>query len=71
MTWHKASYTTEAAMWVPLLLIVVFLALKIGIQLYQEIEETTYSEKLESLDMVQEFYNYQILGEVMEEVKND
>lgn len=71
MRYHKGSYTIEATMWVPLLLTVLFLSLKIGLNLYQEIINTTFCEKTEELDIVQEFYNYQILEEIKQEVTDD
>ncbi len=71
MGYHKGSYTIEAAVWVPLLLTVILLSLETGIKLYQEVVNWTYSEKTESLHIVREFYNYQVLEEVVQEVEND
>ena len=41
------------------------------ITLYSEIVTTDYHEKLQNMDMVQEFYNYQILEEIIQEVTDD
>lgn len=71
MRYHKGSYTIEAAVWVPLLMLTVLLSLETGIKLYQEIRNRKYSEKIESLDILQEFYNYQVLEEVVQEVEDD
>lgn len=71
MRYHKGSYTIEAAVWVPLLMLTVLLSLETGIKLYQEIRNRKYSEKIESLDILQEFYNYQVLEEVVQEVDDD
>lgn len=71
MRYHKGSYTIEAAVWVPLLMLTVLLSLETGIKLYQEIRNHKYSEKIESLDILQEFYNYQVLEEVVQEVEDD
>ena len=71
MGYHKGSYTIEAAVWIPLLMLVVLLSLQTGIKLYQEVAYRTYSEKLKSLNIVQEFYSYQILKELAQEVEND
>ena len=71
MRYHKGSYTIEAAMWVPLLLMAVFLSLETGIKLYEETANWGYSEKTKALDIVQEFYNYQVLEEVIQEVEDD
>jgi hypothetical protein len=47
---------------------VLSLSLEIAIDLYQEIKDATYSSKTQSLDIVQEFYNYQVLDEIIQEV---
>ena len=69
MVKQKGSYTIEAAVWVPLLLMVVFTSLEMGLDFYQEIKNMTYSQKTQSLDIVQEFYNYQVLEEIIQEVE--
>lgn len=71
MRWEKGSYTLEAAILVPLVLFAVMKVSEIGIGCYMEIVEKAPSEELEKLDIVSEFYNYQILDEVWEEVTDD
>lgn len=68
MVRQKGSYTIEAAIWIPVLLMVLSLSLEMAIDLYQEIKDATYSSKTQSLDIVQEFYNYQVLDEIIQEV---
>lgn len=68
---QKGSYTIEAAVWVPLFLMMIAMALKTGIMLYTEVATTGYHEKLQNMDIVQEFYNYQILEEIIQEVTDD
>lgn len=68
---QKGSYTVEAAIWVSLFLMMIAMALKTGISLYTEVVKTGYHEKLQNLDIVQEFYNYQILEEITQEVTDD
>ena len=68
MVRQKGSYTIEAALWIPLLLTVIYISLEMGIDLYQEIKNATYSKRTQSLDIVQEFYNYQVLEEIFQEV---
>ena len=68
MVRQKGSYTVEAAIWIPVLLMVLSLSLEMAIDLYQEIKDATYSSKTQSLDIVQEFYNYQVLDEIIQEV---
>ena len=68
---QKGSYTIEAAVWVPLMIMVLVLALKIGMSLYQEIGNQDIQQKLQRLDVVQEFYNYQVMEEILEEATDD
>ena len=68
---QKGSYTIEAAVWVSLFLMMIAMALKTGIMLYSEVAKSGYHEKLQNIDIVQEFYNYQILEEIIQEVTND
>jgi len=69
---HKGSFTIEASIWCPLLLSMAAYVLQGGIGLYQEIKENRFfREEIEELNIVQEFYNYQILKEVMEEITDD
>ena len=68
---QKGSYTIEAAVWVSLLLMMIAMALKSGIFIYTEIVNKGQNEKLQKIDIVQEFYNYQILEEIIQEVTDD
>ena len=68
---QKGSFTIEATVWIPVLLMVLTLSLKTGISIYKEIVSTDYREKTKQLDVVQEFYEYQILEEVMQEATDD
>lgn len=68
---QKGSYTVEAAVWVSLFLMMIAIALKTGIALYTEVAKTGYNNKLQNLDTVQEFYNYQILEEIIQEATDD
>lgn len=69
MFWNKGSYTIEASIWVPTLLFCVTMVLRIGIALYEEIAKAELVA--DEMDIVQEFYNYQILGELGEQTSND
>ena len=68
-TWLKANYTIEAAIYIPIVMFVLFQSIKIGLDFFQESKERELNEKLVKMDIVQEFYNYQILAEAWEEVK--
>lgn len=68
--WQNASYTIEAAIYIPIILYVLFQSIEIGIDFWQESKDREISKRLLELDVVQEFYAYQIIDEV-KEVKED
>ncbi len=68
---QKGSYTIEAAIYIPVVLFVLFHSLEIGIDFWQESKERSINEYLQKLDIVQEFYVYQILDEVTGEIIDD
>ena len=67
----KASYTVEAAVYIPIILFVLLQTLEIAIDEWQESKERQSYVGLEQLDIVSEFYGYQILGEVQKEIEDD
>lgn len=67
----RGSYTIEAAIYVPIILFVLVQSLQIAINFWQESREREINQCLQELNIVAEFYGYQMLGEVMEEMKND
>ena len=71
MKWQKGSYTVEAAILVPLLLFVIFTAVQIGISFYQESATKKISDKIQNFNIVEEFYHYQLLKEIVGELEND
>ena len=71
MRTQKGSYTIEAAVWVSLFLMMITMALKGGIGIYTSIAHREGNEKLQKMDVVQEFYNYQILDEIIQEATDD
>ena len=66
--WQKASFTLEAAIYIPIILFVLFYSLDIGIEFFQESKMRQTNRKLDALDVVEEFYTYQILAEAWEEI---
>ena len=69
---HKGSFTIEASIWCPMILSMAAYVLQGGIGLYQEVRDVDfYQEEIQSMDIVEEFYHYQILKEVIEEVTDD
>lgn len=68
---HKGSYTVEASIYIPLILFIVMHVLVMGIDFFQESRNREISERIQKLDILREFYNYQILGEIGEELTDD
>lgn len=69
--WYKGSYTIEAAIYIPILLFMFYQSLGIAIDYWQDSKEREVSEELLELDIVSEFYGYQILHEVGKEILDD
>lgn len=67
----KGSYTIEAAIYIPMVLFILFHSLRMGIDYWQRSKEREVSQVLQKLDIVQEFYGYQILEEVGKELEDD
>lgn len=67
----KGSYTVEAAVYIPIILFMLFHSLDIAIDFWQESREREISKQLEELDCVKEFYGYQILDEIRKEIQDD
>ena len=60
----KASYTVEAALTIPMLLFVMFFAMQMSFQLYDEICTQQEYELVEQLWEVRDFYRIQGIGEL-------
>lgn len=69
--WKKASFTVEASYILPIYLCAVLFALRTGIAFFEEARTRSEIQELKRLNVVEEFYNYQILEEIIEEVKDD
>ena len=68
---HKGSFTVEASIYVPMVIFLVMNVLSSGIYFFQESKNREKNIAIEELDIVREFYNYQILGEIGEEIWDD
>ena len=68
---HKGSFTIEASIYIPMILFLIANVLSIGIHFFQEAKERRENPEIESLDIVKEFYNYQILDDIKEEIKEE
>ena len=71
MRMHRGSFTVEASIYIPLFLFLIMNVLSLGIVFFQESRTREGNTAIQELDIVQEFYNYQILGEIGEEIWND
>jgi len=73
MKWKqfRGSYTVEAAIYVPIILFLFVQSLQIAIDFWQESREREINNCLRELNIVKEFYDYQMMGEVMEEMEDD
>lgn len=68
---QKGSFTVEAAIWVPIMIFLIMNVIQLGIHFFQESRNRESYAGLMQLDIVQEFYNYQILEEIGEEIFDD
>ena len=68
---HRGSFTIEASIYVPVLLMLVMTVLSAGIHFFQESKVREDELEARELDIVQKFYTYEILGEIGEEVFGD
>ena len=68
---HKGSFTIEASIYIPILLFLIANVLSIGIHFFQEAKGRSENPEIKCLDIVKEFYNYQILEEIKEEIKEE
>lgn len=67
----KASYTIEAAIYIPIILFLLCQSLQISIDFWQESRNREVSRVLQELDIVQEFYTYQVIEELGKEFLDD
>lgn len=61
----RGSLTIEAALMIPLALLLFMMAMNGGIQLYQECRDTAISiSEEEKMDVINMFYNWKMLEDV-------
>ena len=68
---QKAGYTIEAAIYIPIILCLLFQTLGIAIEFWQNSRSREVYRGLQNINAVKEFYTYQILDEIGEEIKDD
>ena len=65
----NGSYTVEGAIIIPIFIFMMAIAMKMGILLYQEIKTDTSYETATDMWLVDDFYNYQVVKEVVDELQ--
>lgn len=68
---QKGSYTIEAAIYIPIIMCMLFYSMGIGIDFWQQSRKREVCEELQTLDIVKEFYGYHILDEIGKEILDD
>ncbi len=63
----NGSYTVEGAIIIPIFIVMLAIAMKIGLVLYNEMKEDSSYEYATDMWLVDDFYNYQVLKEVVNE----
>lgn len=67
----SGSYTIEAAVYIPMIMFMLFLTIEIAIDNWQESKNREVSKVLQEIDVVSEFYGYQIVDEIRKEIQDD
>lgn len=60
----KGSYTVEGAIIIPIFIVMLAIAMKMGLVLYNEMKADSSYEYATDMWLVDDFYNYQVLKEV-------
>lgn len=63
----KGSYTVEGAIIIPIFIVMLAIVMKMGIVLYNEMKADSPYEYATDMWLVDDFYNYQVLKEVVNE----
>lgn len=63
----KGSYTVEGAIIIPIFITMLAIAMNIGLVLYNEMKQDSSYEYATDMWLVDDFYNYQVLKEVVNE----
>ena len=69
--WMKGSYTIEAAIYIPIIMFLLFQSLGIALNEWQKSKEREVCEALLEVDIVNDFYGYQIMDEIRKEIVDD
>ena len=63
----KGSYTVEGTIIIPIFIVMLAIAMKMGLVLYNEMKADSSYEYSTDMALVDDFYNYQVLKEVVNE----
>lgn len=63
----KGSYTVEGAIVIPIFITMLAIAMNMGLVLYNEMKQDSSYEYATDMWLVDDFYNYQVLKEVVNE----
>lgn len=63
----EGSYTVEGAIIIPIFIVMLAIAMKMGLVLYNEMKADSSYEYVTDMWLVDDFYNYQVLKEVVNE----
>ena len=63
----KGSYTVEGTIIIPIFIVMLAIAMKMGLVLYNEMKADSSYEYATDMWLVDDFYNYQVLKEVVNE----
>lgn len=63
----KGSYTVDGAIIIPIFITMLAIAMNMGLVLYNEMKQDSSYEYATDMWLVDDFYNYQVLKEVVNE----
>ena len=63
----KGSYTVEGTIIIPIFIVMLAIAMKMGLVRYNEMKADSSYEYATDMWLVDDFYNYQVLKEVVNE----
>lgn len=65
----KGSFTVEGAIIIPLFIFVAAAGMNLGLSLYEEVKSQNEQEYATNMWLVDDFYNYQSIKEVVDELQ--
>ena len=63
---QKGSFTIEASIYIPMILMFLLFTLRSAVSFYQESVHREVYDGLENMQVITEFYTYQIISEIGE-----